>query len=307
MEKLRIVSVEDELTNATLMDFPVHCVYRTTSLEQPNFHAHRGYELYLCVQGEGHFIVGERMHVLGAGTFTVIKPMALHLSRPDQGVPFHRYILAIERSYLEQLYVKDRECWMTIRQWLPDVENDSIHSQLNTQQILRLQEILAQLEWETKKKQPCYPIIVKSLLLQLFAQLGRYQNLSPEVVQVRNDAEKHIVEGMLNYMIEHYDESLSAEKLCGHFHVSRSYFFRIFKQHTGVTMNEFLVSIRMTKAKDLLQETDLPIIEIAGDVGFQDVSHFCNTFKRLTGMTPSRYRTLHTAINFPIPPSTKRE
>jgi len=182
---------------------------------------------------------------------------------------------------------------MTISQWLPEAEHDSFHSHLNPQQVLRLQEILTQMEGELKRKQPYYPMIVKSLLVQLFAQLGRYQVLDSEIVQGGNKVEKQIVEDMLSYMMEHFDETISAEQLCRHFHVSRSYFFRIFKQNTGVTMNEFLVSIRMTKAKALLQETDLPIIEISGSVGFHDVSHFCNTFKRLFGMTPSIYRTLN--------------
>ncbi|WP_193726832.1 AraC family transcriptional regulator [Paenibacillus guangzhouensis] len=289
----RLESVVDEVTNATLMEFPVQCAYRTTSLVQPTLHSHRGYELYLCVQGEGHFIVGERVHELGAGTFTVIKPMAWHRSRPHKHVPFHRYILTIESRFLEQLSVEDRECAMTIGQWLPEPEHDSIHLQLNPQQVMRLQEILAQLEGELMRKLPCYSIIVKSLLLQLFAQLNRYQIKPPEVGQGGNHIEKQLVENIISYMMEHYDETLSAEKLCEHFYVSRSYFFRIFKHNTGITMNEFLVSIRMTKAKELLRETDLPIIEIAGSVGFQDVSHFCNTFKRLASMTPSRYRTLH--------------
>lgn len=113
-------SVVDELTNATLMEFPAHCSYRTTSLEQPTFHSHSGYELYLCMQGKGQFIVGERIHTLGVGTFTVVKPRAIHLSQPHKNVPFHRFILAVEKSYIEQLYGEDRACLLTIGQWLPD-------------------------------------------------------------------------------------------------------------------------------------------------------------------------------------------
>lgn len=288
--------VVDELTNATLMEFPAHCWYRTTSLEQPTFHSHSGYELYLCLQGKGQFIVGERIHTLGAGTFTVVKPKAIHISQPHKNTPFHRFILAVEKSYIEQLYSEDRACCFTIGQWLPDSESDSLHIQLNTQQVFRVQEILTQLEREMILKQPCYPLVVKSLLLQLFAQLGRYHNKSSDIIQGGYDPQKRMVDGILSYMMEHYDDSLTAEKLCGQFHVSRSTLFRLIKQHTGVTMNEFLVTIRMKKAKELLQGTDLPITEVAATVGFQDISHFCHTFKRLFGMTPSGYRSIHTPI-----------
>ncbi|TFE19474.1 AraC family transcriptional regulator [Cohnella luojiensis] len=285
-------SVVDELTNATLSDFPVHCSYRTTSLYQPMFHSHNGFELYLCLQGNGSFIAGERIHELGAGTFTVVKPKALHLPRPNTNVPFHRYVLAVQRSYLENLYAEDRDCSLAIRQWLPKPDSDSVHSRLNARQLLSLQETLAQLELEITRKQPCYPLIVKSLLLQLFAQLGRYQSESGEG-QGGTYEQKRLVENILGYIMEHHHQPLRTENLCGRFHLSRSYLFRIFKQNTGVSINEFLVAYRINKAKDFLQGTELPITEVAATVGFQDISHFCHTFKRFSGMTPSRYRSAH--------------
>jgi AraC-like DNA-binding protein len=285
-------SVIDELTNAALLEFPVHCSYRTTNLYQPTFHSHSGFEFYLCVQGNGNFISGEQIHALGAGSFTVVKPMALHLSRPNRSMPFHRYVLTVQRSYLDNLCVEDRACSFTIRQWLPEPDRDSIHSQLNARQLLGSQETLAQLEWEMKRKQPCYPLIVKSLLLQLFAQLGRYQSESGDD-QGGTYEQKRMVENILGYMMEHHHEPLSAENLCGKFHLSRSYLFRIFKQNTGASINEFLVTYRINKAKDFLHGTELPITEVAATVGFQDISHFCHTFKRLSGMTPSRYRSVY--------------
>ncbi len=285
-------SVVDESTNAILSEFPVHCSYRTTSLYQPAFHSHSGFELYLCVQGNGNFIAGDRIHALGTGTFTVVKPMALHLSRPNRSVPFHRYVLAVQRDYLENLYADDKTTYQTISQWLPQPDRDSIHSQLNARQLLSLQETLARLEWEIKSKQPCYPLIVKSLLLQLFAQLGRYQSESGEG-QAGTYEQKRLVEDILGYIMENHREPLSTDNLCGRFHLSRSSLFRIFKQNTGVSITEFLVTYRINKAKDYLQGTELPITEVAASVGFHDISHFCHTFKRLSGMTPSRYRSAH--------------
>ncbi|MFX3635645.1 MAG: AraC family transcriptional regulator [Candidatus Pristimantibacillus sp.] len=291
--------VVDELTNATLSEFPVHCSYRTMSLYQPTFHSHSGFELYLCVQGNGHFIAGERIHDLGAGTFTVVKPMALHLSRPNRNMPFHRYVLAVQRSYIEGLYLDDSASSFTIKQWLPGLDSDSTHTQLNARQLLSLQETLAQLEGEIQRKQACYPMIVKSLLLQLFAQLGRYQSDSGED-QGGTHEQKRLVENILNYMMEHHHEPLNTKRLCSHFHLSRSYLFKLFKQNTGVSINEFMVTYRVNKAKELLQGTELPITEVAATAGFQDISHFCHTFKRLSGMTPSRYRITHK----PVPSST---
>lgn len=282
-------SAVDEWTNRTLSTFPVHCSYRTTSLNQPCFHSHSGYELYFCIQGSGRFIAGEKLHTLGPGTFTAVKPMALHLSRPDVGAPFHRYVLAIERSYLESLFSGDEMIADAIGQWLPGHGHDSLHALLNARQLLSLQETLGQLELEIKMKRSYYPLAVKSLLFQLFTELSRYRS-DLEAIQPSSGERKRLVEDILSCMMERYREPLRTEDLCRRFHLSRSYLHRIFKQDTGVAINEFMVAYRVNKAKELLQGTELPITEIAVSVGFQDISHFCRTFKRLAGMTPSRYR-----------------
>lgn len=285
-------SVVDEWTNTALLDYPVHCAYRTTSLFQPAFHSHSGYEFYLCLQGKGMFVASDGIHGIGAGTFTVVRPRAVHLPKPNMDVSFHRYILAIQGSYLEKLYAEDKDCSSLIGQWLPDSNKDSAHFILNGGQLLYLQEIMAKLERELQIRQRFFPLIVKSLLLQLFAQLGRYQ-IESRVEQKGNDEQRQLVERIRSYIMEHYNEPLRMDDLCDQFHLSRSYLFRIFKGNTGASVNDYLITYRISKAKDFLQGTELPITEIAANAGFQDVSHFCNTFKRLSGMTPSRYRSLH--------------
>jgi AraC-like DNA-binding protein len=294
-------AVVDEHTNATLSDFPVHCSYRTTGFYQPAFHSHNGYELYLCTRGSGHFIAGERIHALGAGTFTVVNPMAVHLSRPNRNEPFHRYVVAVRRGYLEGVSADDIASRSAIGRWLPEPGSDSIHFRLNARQLLSARETLTRLEGELEKRESCYPLIVRSLLLQLFAQLGRYGTESAEE-QGGNDEQKRLAESILSYMMEHYQEPIGTEKLCGRFHLSRSSLFRIFKRNTGASVNEFLVSYRVNKAKERLQGTEQPITEVAAAVGFQDISHFCHTFKRLTGMTPSLYRSAHKPIATPLLP-----
>ncbi|KQX56654.1 AraC family transcriptional regulator [Paenibacillus sp. Root444D2] len=285
----------DEWTNLTLSAFPVHCLYRTTSLYQRSFHSHSGFEFYLCIQGSGTYIAGERIHTLGPGSFTVVRPMAMHRSRPDIEVPFHRYVLAVEKSYLEDLYERDGQIADWIEQWLPGTGSDSLHVQLNARQLLGLQETLSQLEREIREQQPGYPLAVKGLLLHMFTQLGRYQT-EIGIVQPGSGERKRVVESILSYMMEHYQESLRIEDLCGQFHLSRSYLCKIFKQDTGVSVNEFLIAFRINKAKEYLQGNDLPITEVAASVGFQDISHFCHTFKRLTDLTPSGYRNLYHSI-----------
>ena len=72
--------------------------------------------------------------------------------------------------------------------------------------------------------------------------------------------------------------------------LSRYHFQRQFKQSTGVTPHQFIVSRRIEHAKSLLAQSNLPIVSVAAEVGFADQSHFTTLFRRRTSMTPKAYR-----------------
>jgi len=72
--------------------------------------------------------------------------------------------------------------------------------------------------------------------------------------------------------------------------VSRYHFQRQFKQSTGVTPHQFIVRSRIERAKALLTDSDLPIVNVAQQSGFADQSHFTTLFRRSTSMTPKTYR-----------------
>lgn len=89
---------------------------------------------------------------------------------------------------------------------------------------------------------------------------------------------------------DYYDkrEQLAAEmKQLG---VSASHLAVIFKQQYGVAPIQYLNQIRIKRVKKMLVETDMPIIDIAGDIGFNSLSAFYGFFKRQTGTTPKEYR-----------------
>lgn len=73
-------------------------------------------------------------------------------------------------------------------------------------------------------------------------------------------------------------------------HMSKPHFTRIFRRTTGASPMQFLLGIRVERAKELLDFTDKPIMDIAEASGFQDQNYFARTFKKFTGMSPTQYR-----------------
>lgn len=98
---------------------------------------------------------------------------------------------------------------------------------------------------------------------------------------------------MVSYIGENYMQDLSIPELAKRFFISRSHLSRTFKKITGLTIIEYLNSVRINHAKKLLRSTDLSVLQISAETGFNSVTHFERTFKKTTGCSPSQYRLLH--------------
>lgn len=92
------------------------------------------------------------------------------------------------------------------------------------------------------------------------------------------------------YIESHYGDKLTITQLADMSHVSESSLARAFQREFGTTIMKYISSIRIEKSKLFLRRTDIPITEIAQRCGFGSSSHFTQTFKGLTGVTPDKYR-----------------
>lgn len=146
---------------------------------------------------------------------------------------------------------------------------------------------------------PLYRDTDSTLLTDLQAA-GLLTQLLGNLIQTTGAYEKWTeipagVQDAKTYLAEHYAERITLDDLARTFSVSKFHFQKQFKHFVGYTPNEYLLLVRLNHAKGLLRSTDLPVAQIAYDVGIQNVSHFINLFKKHEGTTPSHYRK-----NWPI-------
>ena len=93
------------------------------------------------------------------------------------------------------------------------------------------------------------------------------------------------------------EPDLSVESICQELHVSSSYFSKIFKQETGSTFLNYLISRRMEAAKMLLDVTDYKSHVIGTMVGYPEPNYFSYVFKKHCGISPVKYRKLGGSVN----------
>lgn len=95
-----------------------------------------------------------------------------------------------------------------------------------------------------------------------------------------------------SYIAEHYSENISLQDAADAADISPSYLSHLFRQGLSVTFTDYLSSVRIDAAKELLKSTNLTVTEIAGKVGYEDLNYFIRTFKKTVGMSPGQYRQL---------------
>ncbi len=98
------------------------------------------------------------------------------------------------------------------------------------------------------------------------------------------------IAGALAYIGRHYAEDLTLNTVADHVFLNREYLSRRFKQEVGVTFSEYLTSVRLKRARELLETTGLRISEVASQTGIPNVSYFSTIFRKEFGCSPSEIR-----------------
>ena len=112
----------------------------------------------------------------------------------------------------------------------------------------------------------------------------------PEEETVRA-AGNHLVRAALAYMKQHCSEQhLSLGEVADHVYVSQWHLSKLLNRETGQSFFDLLGSLRIGRAKELLADPSMRILDVAEATGFSDVAHFSRSFKRIAGCTPGEYR-----------------
>ncbi len=126
-------------------------------------------------------------------------------------------------------------------------------------------------------------------LLTIFAQ--HLASLSNQLMVAAEPIESPMISRAKLYITEHQDQEISLRQVASAVNTSAFYFCKMFKQATGLTLTDYLARIRIEKVKNLLLNPHKRISEVAYETGFQSLSQFNRVFRRLTGQSPTVWRS----------------
>jgi AraC-like DNA-binding protein len=127
--------------------------------------------------------------------------------------------------------------------------------------------------------------------MAMLARCKDFRLLSSVQLQCSEDDESMAqVNAVVSYISEHCGETLSMTEVCERFRMPESRFSRFFRRATGNTFTDFVNRMRISKACQLLMDTDRYVTTICYEVGFNNVANFNRRFLEIKGMTPTDFR-----------------
>ena len=140
-------------------------------------------------------------------------------------------------------------------------------------------------------KQSGYEFMIENLNLLIVGNLLRHvkHNLSNKTCkQYKCNTEN--IKTVINYMNENYISGVSCSDLANLIKMDKFGFIRSFKAETGRTPYEYLLDLKIEKAKKMLKSNEYTVTEISMMCGFSSHSHFTSTFKKRVGISPTEYK-----------------
>ena len=259
------------------------CSLRRTDTET-NYHCHEHIEISILTKGYGTYYIEGKEYPLAAGDLVILNP----------GI-YHKSLVTCPDLCAMEYYIGFTD--IHIRNTVPNTfPLPGGHLVLHMKDMMK-QEVFKLCTTMEKEFETCRPgryFMLKAYLIQLILVLLRDQQELPmeyEGCIFESPNKKHVVNQMIRYFTEHYQEKISLDQIAKNMYLSTFYLSKIFKSETGDTPINYLISLRMEKASELMMTMPgISIQSVASMVGYDDAYHFSKLFKKRYGVSPSQVK-----------------
>lgn len=281
---------EEQPHGDAMFPLKVHEVSVDGSFEEKvSCHWHEEMEFLVLTEGEAEVFIEEERYQVLPGDVIFIRPDCLHSMSGRKGeevrffaIDFRHTLLdsvfrdTIQRKYFDQLSqgaVVFPTFLRPVQEW---------------QQ--RVYELLCGIRDCYRDGEMGYELLIKAKLYELWYLLYCHAKRPLKEETEGGSVRMELLKEIIAYLQENYAAQITLEELTERFHISDGHLCRLFKGVTRMTMTEYLNHYRVSQSTALLSETGMDIGEIAGRVGFNNISYFNKVFRRCMHMTPTEYR-----------------
>lgn len=249
---------------------------KTTEWSMNDLHSHSHYEIYFLLNGKRTFFLSNALYQLNQNTLVVIPPFTMHKT---EGGPFERFNINVASEYLDPFQKE-----------ILDNSAKFIAIELDQTKMQQINQILDKID-NIKENYKHNEYIKKSLfgyIVLLISEINSQNNIKKKIGNDINTPP--IILKIIKYLTENYDQNITLEYLSKMFFLSKTTICKQFKNATNCSIIDFLLNVRLGKAKHFLSTTNKNISQISDICGFSSENYFSLIFKKKVGLSPSSYR-----------------
>ncbi|MEJ6979025.1 AraC family transcriptional regulator [Pedobacter sp. P351] len=232
------------------------------------------YQLIYITRGEGFFesaAAGKK--AIQAGDAILLFPGDRHSYKPNEKTGWDEYWIGFNGNIIDNQ--------VSNRFFKPD---DPVFRLGLQYEIIALFESIIE---QTKQEKPAYQQIISGMLLHL---LGSVYSRKKQSSLSEDNEVIHVVNKAMVLFRQNITEQISPEIVARQLGIGYSLFRKLFKNHTGLAPGQYLIQLRIEKAKQMLTGSSKPVKEIAYELSFDSGLYFSKVFRQKTGLSPQQFR-----------------
>lgn len=252
---------------------------------------HDEFELvYIQEIEKGSFYIDESVVDVRRNDLILIKPQVPHYLKIECSSPCRFLVLKFSFARSDE----DKYSTISVNDFLSFI-SESTNScgffTISNIYCSNIATLMQQIMHEYKSDDEESEFLRSLLTMELFVWLSRSLRSQWESnLASKGHKVQEIIESSKTYIEENYNTDISLSDIAGYVYMSTSHFARTFKKAYGISPIQYLLAVRITNAKSLLEETNLKVGDIAAAVGFSAQQRFNDIFKKHVGISPGEHR-----------------
>ena len=263
---------------------PYDMVYKNEATDDPvGPHSHNAAELYYTLTDLPDVLLNDTVLEVKAGTLIIIPAFCTHQLYHEAGKIYERYILSINTGWIDSVFCEGAIDFTYL--------SDSPSPILLTMDGKKGEEIRAKFDRLLRVKDPA-SITGINAFFEVFSFIhdeAKQQNHKEKSKLPVTPSQKRVNE-IISFLQEHISENISIPDIASHFFLNPDYLARLFKSHMHISIGHYFTLQKINAAEELLR-TGSTVSEVQEKLGYSSYAYFFKTFQKITGMSPSRYRS----------------
>lgn len=248
-------------------------------MKEPHYHDY--HEFYYLVSGERNYFLNETIYQISKGDIIFIPAGVLHKTTYRESAAHERVAVSFDDSFMQPLYD------MLGKDYVVNAISAN-YAHVPEGRRAYIEELMQKMIYESDNIDELSETLIATYLQELILFFIRCQKNYTGETEL--DVTNELIQKAAKYIYSNYDKNLTLVDVAEQFGMSSSYFSKKFKAITGFGFKEYLTSIRIKEACEMLSNSHKSITDVAISCGFNDSNYFGDAFRKIKGQSPSRYR-----------------